>query len=64
MARQRSNLLLGRGETLLTKTKWPRGRSNKEYFYSLADQREALGRGLQTVIADAPLAYIGVGALH
>lgn len=54
MARQRSNLLLGRGETLLTKTKWPRGRNNKEYFYSLADQRAALGHGLQEVIADAP----------
>lgn len=60
MARQRSNLLLGRGETLLTKTKWPRGRSNKEYFYSLADQQEVLGRGLQTVIADAPAAATAV----
>lgn len=60
MAGQRSNLLLGRGETLLTKTKWPRGPSNKEYFYSLADQQKVLGRGLQSVIADAPAAATNV----
>ena len=54
MAGQRSNLLLGRGETLLTTTEWPRGRNNKEYFYSIADQRKALGSGLRAVIADAP----------
>lgn len=54
MTRQRSNLLLGRGETLLSATKWPRGRNNKEYFYSLADQQKALGRGLKNVIAETP----------
>lgn len=53
MNERRVNLLLGRGETLLSKVDWPSSGSTKHYPYGIDEQRSALHNGIVDVVQTA-----------